>query len=351
MIKVLVVDDSNVVRRMSSQILSAAEGIQVVGSAPDPYVARDMIVTLKPDVVTLDIEMPRMDGLTFLRKLMVHYPIPVVVVSTLTTKGGEVALEAMSAGAVEVVCKPSNETSLRDMATDLVDAVRSAYHARERLARRRGSSGAAAQAQAHVSAAPPEAPARAPNATAQLIAIGASTGGTVAIESILQSLPADVPGIVMVQHMPAFFTRSFADRLAKLCKMRVREAADGDLVEAGLALLAPGDKQMVVRNTSRGYTVSVLDGPRVSGHRPSVDVLFRSVARAAGSKALGVILTGMGADGAQGLAEMRRAGARTLGQDEESSVVYGMPKVAFELGAVEKQVPLEHMAHRILATL
>jgi two-component system chemotaxis response regulator CheB len=184
-----------------------------------------------------------------------------------------------------------------------------------------------------------------------LIAIGASTGGTVAIESILQSLPAETPGIVMVQHMPAFFTKSFADRLGRMCKMRVREARDGDLVEVGLALLAPGDKQMVVRTTPRGYTVGVVEGPRVSGHRPSVDVLFRSVARAAGSKALGVILTGMGADGAQGLAEMRKTGAHTLGQDAESSVVYGMPKAAFDLGAVERQVSLEQMPHRILASL
>ena len=340
MIKVLIVDDSNVVRRISSQILSAAPGIEVVGTAPDPYVARDLIVTLKPDVVTLDIEMPRMDGLTFLRKLMAHYPIPVVIVSTLTTRGGEVALEAMSAGAVEVICKPSNDTSLSDMATDLVEAVRSAYHARDRLSKRRQQA-QVVQVQHSLAAA----------TSMHLLAIGASTGGTVAIESILQSLPAETPGTVMVQHMPAFFTRSFADRLGRVCKMRVREAVDGDLVETGLALLAPGDKQMVVRNTPRGYVVSVLDGPRVSGHRPSVDVLFRSVARAAGKMALGVILTGMGADGAQGLAEMRKAGAHTLGQDEESSVVYGMPKVAFELGAVEKQVPLEQMPHRILAAL
>jgi two-component system chemotaxis response regulator CheB len=339
MIKVLIVDDSSVVRRISSQILSAAPGIEVVGTAPDPYVARDLIVTRKPDVVTLDIEMPRMDGLTFLRKLMAHFPLPVVICSTLTTRGGEVALEAMSAGAVEVVCKPSNETSLKDMAHDLVDAVRSAYHARDRLAKRR-------EAPAIIRPVHHGAP-----ASMHLIAIGASTGGTVAIESILQHLPAEMPGIVMVQHMPAFFTRSFADRLGKICQMRVREAADGDLVEKGLALLAPGDKQMVVRNTNRGYVVSVLDGPRVSGHRPSVDVLFRSVARACGNKALGVILTGMGADGAQGLAEMRKAGAHTLGQDEESSVVYGMPKVAFELGGVEKQVPLEHMPQRIMAAL
>lgn len=341
MIRVLIVDDSSVVRRMCSRILSEAEGIEVVGTAPDPYVARDLIVKLKPDVMTLDVEMPRMDGITFLRKLMKHYPMPVIVVSTLTAKGGEVALEAMSAGAVDVVCKPSNDNALTDMATALVDAVRSAWHARGRLNRPLPTK-QVEHVQRTIAASP---------STLSLIAIGASTGGTAAIESILQAMPADTPGMVMVQHMPAFFTRSFADRLGKMCRVRVREAQDGELVEPGLALLAPGDRQMVVRQSPRGFMVSVLDGPRVSGHRPSVDVLFRSVARAAGSKALGVILTGMGADGAQGMVEMRKAGAKTLGQDEESSVVYGMPKVAFELGAVERQVPLSLMPHHILAAL
>jgi two-component system chemotaxis response regulator CheB len=250
----------------------------------------------------------------------------------------------MAAGAVEVICKPGNEGSLHEMGEALVDAVRSAYHARHRV-RRAGGPAAEAQQQA---VAVQRSLAQ---ATRQLIAIGASTGGTVAIETILQTMPPDTPGLVMVQHMPAFFTRSFAERLSRLCRIRVREAADGDLIERGLALLAPGDKQMVVRNSPRGWMVGVMDGPRVSGHRPSVDVLFRSVARAAGQKALGVILTGMGADGAAGLAEMRKAGAHTLGQDEESSVVYGMPKAAFDLGAVETQVPLQHMTQRILSSL
>ncbi|MFZ5441109.1 MAG: protein-glutamate methylesterase/protein-glutamine glutaminase [Myxococcota bacterium] len=342
MIKVLIVDDSAVVRRISSRILSSAGDIEVVGTAPDPYVARDLIVTRQPDVVTLDVEMPRMDGITFLKKLMQHYPLPVVIVSTLTTKGGEVALEAMAAGAVEVICKPGNESSLHEMGEALIDAVRSAWLARNRVRRGEGARAAQQATAVHRSLA---------EATRQLIAIGASTGGTVAIETILQTMPPDTPGIVMVQHMPAFFTRSFADRLSRLCRIRVREAADGDLIEKGLALLAPGDRQMVVRSSPRGWMVGVLDGPRVSGHRPSVDVLFRSVARAAGNKALGVILTGMGADGAAGLAEMRKAGAHTLGQDEETSVVYGMPRAAFDLGAVEAQVPLQHMTQRILAAL
>jgi two-component system chemotaxis response regulator CheB len=245
----------------------------------------------------------------------------------------------MAAGAVDVVCKPSNETALSDMRVDLVEAVRSAWHARWRLNRPLPSQQVE---QVQRSAA---------SSSTHLIAIGASTGGTVAIECILQAMPADTPGMVMVQHMPAFFTKSFADRLGKMCRVRVREAVDGDLVERGLALLAPGDKQMVLRSSPRGYMVSVIDGPRVSGHRPSADVLFRSVARTAGNKALGIILTGMGADGAQGLAEMRKAGAHTLGQDEASSVVYGMPKVAYELGAVERQVSLSAMPHHILAAI
>jgi two-component system chemotaxis response regulator CheB len=333
-IKVLIVDDSAVVRRLCGQILAAEPDIEVVGTAPDPYVARDLIVTRKPDVVTLDVEMPRMDGITFLKKLMKFYPLPVVICSTLTSRGGEKALEAMNAGAVEVICKPNEEHSLSSMADDLVHAVRSASQARSRppppsqqLVRQQIS------------------------ASHHLIALGASTGGTVAIESILQCLPADTPGLVMVQHMPAFFTRSFADRLGKLSRMRVREAKDGDVVEVGLALLAPGDHQMVVRHGPQGYSVGVMEGPRVSGHRPSVDVLFRSVARAAGRNALGIILTGMGADGAQGLLEMRKAGAHTLGQDADSSVVYGMPKAAFDLGGVEHQVPLAFMPQRILNAL
>jgi two-component system chemotaxis response regulator CheB len=333
-IKVLIVDDSAVVRRMCGQILAGEPDIEVVGTAPDPYVARDLIVTRKPDVVTLDWEMPRMDGITFLKKLMKFYPLPVVIVSTLTSKGGEKALEAMAAGAVEVICKPNDDHSLNEMADDLVHAVRSAA-----LARSRPPPPSQQLVRSHISA------------SHHLIALGASTGGTVAIESILQSLPSETPGLVMVQHMPAFFTKSFADRLAKLSRMKVREAVDGDLVEQGLALLAPGDKQMVVRQTPRGYTVGVMEGPRVSGHRPSVDVLFRSVARAAGKNALGVILTGMGADGAQGLLEMRKAGAHTLGQDADSSVVYGMPKAAFDLGGVEHQVPLAFMPQRILSAV
>lgn len=336
MIRVLIVDDSVVVRRLCRQILSSQPDVQVVGEAPDPYVARDLIVSLKPDVLTLDIEMPRMDGLTFLRKLMKFHPLPVVVVSTLTVKGGGVALEAMAAGAVEVICKPHSEASLMDMAEELVDAVHAAAHARQHKP-------AAKELQV-----PRVVP---PSLNHHLIAIGASTGGTVAIESILVALPRSTPGVVMVQHMPAFFTASFAERLARLSQMDVREAKDGDVVSPGLALVAPGDRQMVLRRSGAGYAVEVKEGPKVSGHRPSVDVLFRSVAKAAGADAVGVILTGMGADGSQGLLEMRKAGARTLGQDAESSVVYGMPKAAWELGSVESQVPLQHMAQRIVSSL
>lgn len=333
MIKVLIVDDSVVIRRLSAQILQKDPEIEIVGTAPDPYVARDLIVTRKPDVVTLDVEMPKMDGITFLKKLMHYYPLPVVVCSTLTSKGGEVALEAMAAGAVSVICKPTNELSLKTMAVELVSAVKVAAKARFKMAPLRA-------------VGPVAAPLR--TSGTQILAIGASTGGTVAIEAVLSRLPENVPGTVIVQHMPPFFTKSFAGRLSRLSRLRVEEAQDGDLLQPGLALVAPGDKQMMLRNGPNGYTVSVVDGPRVSGHRPSVNVLFRSVAKAAGKRAVGVILTGMGADGAEGLLEMRKVGARTLGQDEASSVVYGMPKVAFEVGAVEAQVPLEHMAQRIL---
>jgi two-component system chemotaxis response regulator CheB len=332
MIKVLIVDDSAVIRRLSSQILQRDPEIEVVGTAPDPYVARDLIVTRKPDVLTLDIEMPKMDGITFLKKLMHYYPLPVVVCSTLTSKGGEVALEAMAAGAVAVICKPSNDMSLTTMAADLVCAVKVAAQAKYRMPS---------------AAAPPiAAPLR--SSGVQILAIGASTGGTVAIEAVLRRLPENLPGTVIVQHMPPFFTKSFAGRLSRLCRVGVEEAQDGDLVRPGLALVAPGDRQMMLRRGPNGYCVAVVDGPRVSGHKPSVNVLFRSVAKIAGKCSVGVILTGMGADGAEGLLEMRKSGARTLGQDAESSVVYGMPKVAFDIGAVEHQVPLEHMAQRIL---
>jgi two-component system, chemotaxis family, protein-glutamate methylesterase/glutaminase len=343
--RVLVVDDSAVVRQIFSRELARDADLEVVGSAPDPYVARDLIVQRQPDVVTLDLEMPRMDGITFLRKLMHYHPLPVVVVSSLTPAGGELAMEALAAGAVDVMCKPGAAFTVGDMTAALVEKVKAAAHVN--LASR-------AAALARVAAATPAAPARVPaltRTTNQILAIGASTGGTVALEGILRGFPPNAPGTVITQHMPEMFTRYFADRLDGVAQVEVREAADGDSVVPGVVLIAPGDKHMLLRRSGARYHVQVKDGPRVNRHRPSVDVMFRSVAQAAGRNAVGVILTGMGGDGAQGLLEMRKAGARTLGQDEATCVVYGMPKVAAELGAVEKVVPLPRMTAEILTAV
>jgi two-component system chemotaxis response regulator CheB len=342
MTRVLVVDDSAVVRQVFARELARDPELEVVGSAPDPFVARDLIVQRKPDVLTLDLEMPRMDGITFLRKLMHYYPLPVVVVSSLTPAGGELALEALAAGAVDVMCKPGAAFTVGDMTAQLVDKVKSAAHVdlKRRAAQlARGAGVAAPVAQALT------------RTTNQVLAIGASTGGTVALEAILRRMPPNAPGTVITQHMPEMFTKYFADRLNQVSKVEVREGADGDSVVPGVALIAPGDKHMLLRRSGARYCVSVRDGPRVNRHRPSVDVMFRSVAQCAGRNAVGVILTGMGGDGAQGLLEMRQAGARTLAQDEASCVVFGMPKVAIDLGAAEKVVPLDGMASEILRTV
>jgi two-component system chemotaxis response regulator CheB len=335
--RVLVVDDSAVVRQIFARELAKDPELEVVGSAPDPYVARDLIVQRKPDVLTLDLEMPRMDGITFLRKLMHYHPMPVVVVSSLTPAGGELALEALSAGAVDVMCKPGAAFTVGDMTGQLLDKVKAAAHVD--VARHRRAAAAAP---------PPAAAPALSRTTNQVLAIGASTGGTVALEAILRSMPHGAPGMVITQHMPEMFTRYFADRLNQLARIQVKEGAEGDSVVPGVALIAPGNKHMLLRRSGARYCVSVRDGPRVNRHRPSVDVMFRSVAQAAGRNAIGVILTGMGGDGAQGLLEMRQAGARTLAQDEASCVVFGMPKVAIELGAAEKVVGLEQMAGEIL---
>jgi two-component system chemotaxis response regulator CheB len=338
MIRVLLVDDSAVVRRMFARILSQSADIRIVGEAPDPYVARDLIVELRPDVIVLDIEMPRMDGLTFLRKLMQHLPMPVVICSSLTTKGGEIAMEAMQAGAVDVVCKPGPEHTLAEMAPLLVSAVHSAAHARLRPG--------AAPAVVRPSTLRPKA-AVAIAGSGSILAIGASTGGTVAIEAILRSLPETTPATVIVQHMPAYMTPLFADRLNRMSRMEAREAKDGDALRAGLALVAPGGKHLLIEKTPQGLRARVKDGPAVNGHRPSVDVLFASVARTVGRAAVGVILTGMGKDGARGLRQMRDAGARTLAQDEASCVVYGMPKAAVEASAVDEVLDLSAMPDRL----
>ena len=339
MTRVLIVDDSAVVRQIFSRELAKDPELEVVGTAPDPYVARDLIVQLRPDVLTLDLEMPRMDGTTFLRKLMHYHPLPVVVVSSLTPAGGELALEALAAGAVDVMCKPGAAFTVGDMSGQLIHKVKAAAQvdvkgrAQQRAAAAPGAS------------APPKALSRTTN---QILAIGASTGGTVALEGILRAMPPNAPGIVITQHMPEQFTKYFASRLDQISELEVREGADGDSVVPGVALIAPGNKHMLLKRSGARYYVNVREGPRVNLHRPSVDVMFRSVAQAAGRNAVGVILTGMGGDGAQGLLEMRSAGARTLAQDEASCVVFGMPKVAIELGAVEHVVPLPSMPTEIL---
>jgi len=339
--RVLVVDDSAVVRQIFARELARDPELTVVGTAPDPYVARDLIVQLKPDVVTLDLEMPRMDGITFLRKLMHYYPLPVVVVSSLTAAGGELALAALAAGAVDVLCKPGAAFTVGDMTPELIHKVKTAAHV---------------NLKAHLGrkdeAAPPAAAAPAlTRTTHQILAIGASTGGTVALERILRAMPPNAPGTIITQHMPEMFTQYFASRLDQVTQVEVREGAEGDSVVPGVVLIAPGNKHMLLKRSGARYYVSVRDGPRVNRHRPSVDVMFRSVAQSAGKNAVGVILTGMGGDGAQGLLEMRQAGARTLGQDEASCVVFGMPKVAIDLGAVEKVVALDAMAKEILSVI
>jgi two-component system chemotaxis response regulator CheB len=347
-IRVLVVDDSAVVRQVLSTELAKAPDIEVVGTAMDPYIARDKIVQLRPDVITLDLEMPRMDGLTFLSKLMTYHPMPVVVVSSLTAAGSETAVRAMELGALEVVCKPGSAYSVGELGQTLVDKVRAV-----------ASSRAVGLSRAPAASSPPSALGATPagqvpvarqmlaKTTHRILAIGASTGGTEAIRQVLSSLPATMPGIVIVQHMPEHFTAAFARRLNELCELEVREAAGGDLVTPGVALIAPGNHHMVLARNGARYVIEVRQGPPVHHQRPSVDVLFHSVARQAGSNATGVILTGMGADGAQGLLAMRQAGARTVAQDEASCVVFGMPKEAIRCGAAEQVVPLKRVARTV----
>jgi len=338
-IRVLVVDDSAVVRQIFQTELGKDPEIEVVGTAPDPYVARDLVVERKPDVVTLDVEMPRMDGLTFLRKLMHYYPLPVIVVSSLTPAGGEIAMEALASGAVDVMCKPGGAYTVGDMTGDLIEKIKGA--ARVNMQRHQATSSAR-------EGKPPEAIRPLGKTTNQVLAIGASTGGTVALELILKALPPDAPGAVITQHMPETFTRFLADRLDQTSRVRVQEAKDGDSVVPGVALLAPGNRHLVLRRSGARYLVQVKDGPRVNRHRPSVDVMFQSVARAAGRNSIGVILTGMGGDGANGLLALRQAGAPTIAQDEATSVVWGMPKVAIDLGAAAKVLPLGAIAQEIV---
>jgi two-component system chemotaxis response regulator CheB len=331
-IRVLVVDDSAVVRNVFQTELSRDPTIDVVGTAPDPFVARNLILEREPDVITLDVEMPRMDGITFLKKIMRYRPTPTIVVSSLTPAGGQLAMEALAAGAVDVMCKPGGSYSVGDMTEELVEKVKAVAFSPVRH-------------REHLPVASAPALSR---TTHRVLAIGASTGGTIAIERILAALPANAPGALVTQHMPEMFTRHFATRLAQQTKLDAREAQDGDSVTPGVVLVAPGNRHLLLRRSGARYLVEVKDGPRVNRHRPSVDVTFRSVARVAGPNAIGVILTGMGSDGAQGLLAMREAGARTIAQDEDSCVVYGMPKVAADLGAAERILPLGEIAAEIV---
>ena len=342
-IHVLVVDDSAVVRQVLTVILARERSITVTVAA-DPLIALDKMQSFRPDVIVLDLEMPGMDGLSFLQTVMARDPIPVVVCSGLAARGTEAALRAIESGAVAVIEKPRLGVKgfLQDSAILLRDTVVAASKARVRRPARRLPAGGEPPP-ARLRPRPPLA-----TTTDKVIALGASTGGTEALRTILEAMPADAPGLLVVQHMPEGFTRAFADRLDRTCRIEVKEAADGDRVLDGRALIAPGQRHMMLRRSGAHYVVELSDGPLVSRHRPSVDVLLRSVAAAAGRNAVGAILTGMGDDGAAGLLEMRQAGAVTLAQDEDSCVVFGMPRAAIERGAADHVVPLDHMAARVL---
>lgn len=338
-VRVLIVDDSALIRQMLTEMLSSDPDVEVLGTAPDPYVAREKIKQLNPDVLTLDIEMPRMDGIGFLQKIMKLRPMPVVMVSTLTQKGADATLQALEIGAVDYVAKPTQDlqSSLEEKRSELIFKVKAAA-----AANMRGRVGLHTQ---EVLAAPK---ARGYSSTEKIVAIGASTGGVEALSTVLSALPAVSPAILITQHMPVKFTSTFAERLNRLCAIEVMEAADGARVLPGHAYLAPGDQHLRLGRNGANYVCRVAGQDLVAGHCPSVDVLFDSVATSAGSNAIGVILTGMGKDGAAGLKNMREAGARTLGQDEGSCVVYGMPRVAHEFGGVQTQIPLSKMAKNIL---
>lgn len=351
-IKVLIVDDSALVRQTLSSIFRTDPLIEVLDTACDPYSAARIIQSEVPDVITLDIEMPKMDGLTFLRKIMRQHPVPVVIISSLTTEGSKTALKALEYGAVEIITKPQLGTKqfIEESRIRLCDVVKAASKAK--LQFRKNPASAELEISPKLSADVVLAKAYAHSmikTTEIVIAVGASTGGTEALSVFLQSLPADCPGIVIVQHMPEIFTKTFSNRLNELCKINVREAENKDTILRGLALIAPGNKHLLVKRSGAKYYVEVIDGPLVNRHRPSVDVLFRSTAQYAGSNSIGIIMTGMGDDGAKGLLEMKEAGALTIAQDEKSCVVFGMPKEAIKLNAVEKVLPLDKIGPFIMS--
>ena len=354
-VRVLIIDDSASVRQTLTAVLQQDPDIEVMGAASDPFMAARRIAEDIPDVITLDVEMPRMDGITFLRKLMAQHPIPVVMCSSLTETGSETLLQALEAGAVDIILKPKIGAAdhLAESGMRIREVVKSAAQARVSGVRRpsvRAAAGASnpnAKLTADAMLPPPTGRAMA-KTTEMVVCVGASTGGTEALREMLEALPANAPGIVIVQHMPEKFTAAFAKRLNSLCEVEVKEAVDGDPVLRGHVLIAPGDQHMLLERQGARYYVSVKTGPLVSRHRPSVDVLFRSAARAAGSNAMGVIMTGMGDDGARGMEEMKQAGAFTVAQDEATSIVFGMPKEAIARGGVDRVVPLDQIAREIL---
>jgi len=352
-IRVMVVDDSAVVRQALTDILESDPDVQVMATASDPFVAAKKMESDIPDVITLDIEMPRMDGITFLRKIMTQHPIPVIICSTLTEKGSELTLQAMDAGALEIITKPKLGTKhfFEESRVRILDAVKAAAQAdvsKKRLSLGKRKHGIEPKLNADA-VVPTSRPAKGMfQTTDKVVVVGASTGGTEALRIFLEALPLDSPGIVIVQHMPEHFTKAFAARLDGLCRITVKEAADGDPVLRGRALIAQGNRHLLLKRSGARYNVHIKDGPLVSRHRPSVDVLFRSTARYAGQNAVAVIMTGMGDDGANGLKELHDLGAPTIGQDEATCVVYGMPQEAKKLGAIDKEVPLSRIAEEVL---
>ncbi|NLB63055.1 MAG: chemotaxis response regulator protein-glutamate methylesterase [Fibrobacter sp.] len=336
-IKVLVVDDSAVVREVLSTELNKQKGIEVVATAPDPYVARTKIVQHNPDVMTLDIEMPRMDGLTFLRKVMRHKPIPTIIISSLTPAGGDMALEALDAGALDVLCKPGASYLVGDIIGILSEQIRAVAHIKlEAIVKDH-------QVNPSVIKRP-----RSLRTTRKILALGASTGGVQAVEHIIRQMPPDAPPILIAQHMPESFTKSFAKRLNQIAQIEVREARHGDSVLPGTALLAPGNWHMRLKRSGAVYLVELDQEERVHFQRPAVDILFESLATWGGANVVAAVLTGMGKDGAEGLFKIRQAGGRTIGQDEATSIVYGMPGAAYKLGGVEIQLPLNKIAAHAL---
>jgi len=344
-IRVLIVDDSALVRDILSKGLSADPGIEVIGTAPDVYVARDLIIKLKPDVLTLDIEMPKMDGIEFLRRLMPQYPLPVVVVSSLTQRGKLITMQALEAGAVDFVPKPATDVArgLSEMMLELRTKIKIASTANVSHWKNRQVEFSPKVSKDETALGKALA-----ESTDKVIAIGASTGGTEAIKKVIEKLPPYMPGIVIVQHMPKGFTKTFADRLNETSYMQVKEAEDGDRVINGRVYIAPGDYHMKIYRSGGQYKIQIVEGEKVNGHRPSVDVMMFSVAEHVGANAYGVILTGMGNDGAKGLKAMKEAGAKTIGQNEATCVVYGMPKVAFDIGAVDMQLPLDDIPNALI---